>query len=285
MATSAATLTQRIRRYVRDWPAYDNLTASLSSGATTVTVADSTLYGVGKIIEVDQEAMYVNATPLATTLTVVRGWWGSTAASHASGASVLVDPRFTFVDILDAINEALGAVFPLVYRDIVDETLTTTATTWEYTIPNVSGLATPIPFLHYLGVKEPGDLVFRQRRDWQIIRGATPKIRFPYEPVAGTTIRLEGIAPFTPLTVPADTLDALYPTQAEGPLTTYAGKRLLASGLASRLRYDSGATDRREEANTISGQAQVVRQNLQDFYTALNQCALPPRPKHLRRVF
>ena len=65
------------------------LTASFAdSTGTTGTVADSSLFDVGDVIQVDSEYMLVT-TPQAstTTFTVTRGYAGTTAASHANSAT------------------------------------------------------------------------------------------------------------------------------------------------------------------------------------------------------
>lgn len=51
---------------------------------TVATVADSKAYPVGTILNCENEAMRVTAQATATTLTVVRGYGGTTAAAHAA---------------------------------------------------------------------------------------------------------------------------------------------------------------------------------------------------------
>lgn len=63
--------------------------ASITSTGTSLTVTDASLYHEGDDILVDSEQMWVSARSTGTNvLTVVRGYGGTTAASHASGATV-----------------------------------------------------------------------------------------------------------------------------------------------------------------------------------------------------
>lgn len=284
MPTSAATLVARTRRYVRDLPELDQLNASLASGSTSFTVTDGTQYAADQYLEIDQETLLITAVA-TNTLTVRRGVWGSTAASHASATTILASPRFYFMDYLDALNSALKASFAngFLYQDVVDETLTTASNTYEYTIPSVNG--TPLRYVYDIGLKEPGDFVFRYGRNWSLVPGASPVFRFRYEPVAASTIRVRGIAPFPDLTSAADTLSAQFPVAAEEFLKVYAGQTLLASGLRWRTARDSGAVDSREQANSLSGVAAIERLAWQESQALLASLALPPWPRHLKRVF
>ena len=88
----------------------DELGASISSTATSISLsAGQTLGSIssGGIIQIDYELMLVNGTPSASNIPVVRGYSGSTAASHSAGAVITVNPRFPAVDIIAAINEDL----------------------------------------------------------------------------------------------------------------------------------------------------------------------------------
>jgi hypothetical protein len=288
MAYSASTLIQRCRRFMGDWPDLDQTTASVSSSGTTLSVADSTLYAKNWTVQLDQEAMFVSALPSATTLTVRRGMMGTTAASHASSASVLIRPAFIDQEYLDSLNAAIAATFPLIYRPVVDESLASVASTYEYTIPNMpgsyDGTTIPIPYLYEVQVKETGDLAFRRKKDWEVLRGTTPTLKFRRDEPTGT-IRLRGYGPMPPLASFTDTLDSLYPVNAVHALIEYACGRLLASGEARRVRVDAGAVDQREQANRTGSSSAQGRDLLQRFYASLNSAAMPPLPRHVRATF
>src|SRR5690242_5848990 len=97
---------------MRVWPDQDSLTASCTSAATTITVADTTLYYVNEPLEIESENLIVRALTSGTVLTVERATYGSSAASHASGTDVLLRPRFLQLEIIDAINNGIDACWP-----------------------------------------------------------------------------------------------------------------------------------------------------------------------------
>lgn len=283
MATAASTLIQRSRRFLGDWPEIDALTASMASNATVVTVADGTIYSQGWLLQIDQEALYVSANGAGTSATVRRGVRGTTAASHASGATVLVRPHFIDLEYLDALNAAIGASFPLLYQKVIDETITTSATLYEYNVPTLTSLAAPIPYLSEVSFKETGDLTFRLMRDWIVKRGGTPIIHFRRYLPPGI-LRIEGYGPIARLTSVTDSLTSLFPSNSEDALTTFAAQYLLASGEARRAREDTGARDDRENANRPGSALAVSNTLYQRFQIQLRQSAMPPIPPHVVSV-
>lgn len=286
MATSLSTLIDRTRRYVRDWPDQDASTASITNVATLLKVADTSIYRVNWPIEADQETMIVRALVNATDLTVRRGAFGSTAASHASGVAILVDPGFYAVEYIDGLNAGLDATFPALYRQVTNTTLISIQDTYEYTIPNMPSPATqPIPILDSIDIKQPGDFAYRKTKRWDLRRSATPKIKFHDIPIIGSTIRVNGYGPFSHLSAITDTLDTFYPAHAESLLPIYAAGWLLQSGEAGRVRVDAGAVDSREQANRAGSSMQAGMQLWQRFRAELGIAAMPPLPRHVVSVF
>jgi hypothetical protein len=76
--------------YGRAWGAGTTLTAAISTTtATSLSVTASTAFAAGNITRIDNELMLVTATG-SGTLTVTRGWNGSTAATHLNGAALTI---------------------------------------------------------------------------------------------------------------------------------------------------------------------------------------------------
>lgn len=72
-------------------PMSDTLDGSITSNATTITVADASVFHVGHNILIDDEEMWVSARNTSTqVLTVTRDWSGTTGATHADAATVQV---------------------------------------------------------------------------------------------------------------------------------------------------------------------------------------------------
>lgn len=284
MATTLGTLIQRTRRFLNDYPEFDVTTASVATtSVATVSVADTTIYAVNSVIQLDQEAMRVKALTSGVLLTVLRGASGTTAATHASGVTVLMKPAFLDQQIIDAVNAGINATFPYYYKQAVDTTLTADGTTYEFTVPNMPSTTIPIPRLSHIDLKQTGDPAYRKVDYWEIRRGSTPKIKFRFPPPTGT-IRIHGYGPFPNLAATTDSLDSLWPGWGEDIIVEYAAQRLLMSGEANRVRHDVGPQDARESATRTGSSAAAAGQILQRFQMRLQQAPMPPIPPHLVSV-
>lgn len=282
MPETSARLIQRTRRFLRDWPDRDTISGSLSSSGTTVTVADATVYAANAPIEVDTETMIVRAVASPTTLTVARGAYGSTAATHASATPILVRPAWYSVEILDALNAALQASYPMIYQEVLDTSLTVGSSTYEYTVPNMPGTygsdTIPIPRISTVEIQYASTEPFSTLRSWSLRRGATPKLKLSYLESGGATVRIRGYGPFPDLTL-AGSLDNQWPKNFVQPLIEYAAAILLASGDAGRQRADSGMQDTREAAQKPGSSLQAASAAEARFTRRLaNACMSPMKP-------
>lgn len=286
MAYTATTLIQRTRRFMGDWPDIDTLTVSLSSSGTTAVVADTSLYAKNWTLQFETEGVIVRTAPSSgTSLTVSRAAFGTTSASHASSTPILVRPAFIDQEYLDALNAGILSAFPFLYRPVIDESLTADSTTYEYTVPNMpgtyDGASIPIPRIYKVEVLDSGDTVWREKRDWEIHRGATPKLKFRRS--EDGTIRILGYGPFPPLSGFTDSLDTLFPVAGVHALTEYAASCLTESGEARRVRVDTGSLDQREQANRVGSSAAISRDLYQRFFLKI-QNLMPPMPVHVKAV-
>lgn len=91
------------------------LTAGLNASATTLGVGDVASVSRG-VLEIDDELMWVDSiNTQQSTLTLPpygRGFRGTTAAAHDTGARVTSSPMFPRSAVKRAINDAIRAVFP-----------------------------------------------------------------------------------------------------------------------------------------------------------------------------
>lgn len=287
MATSLDTLVQRTRRFLRDYPfPADALTASLSSSITTIPVGAGTQFAANTVFEVDYEA-FLTVSVSTNNLTVRRPWAGSTAATHASAAPVLIRPAFLSIEIIDALNAAKDEMYPYVYRPVNDTSLLPNSITWEFTVPNMPGTyggdTIPIPFISKIELLVTGDTSYRPVRDWTVRRAATPKIVFRRAPVSGT-LRVHGFGPFPDLAAAADTVDPLFPKNAERILPLGAAVSLLGSGEAGRSRFDQGVRDDREAAVKPGNAISLANQLERRFEKDLSRVSMPPMPKNVVAV-
>ena len=88
----------------------NKLASSVNSSVDSLTMS----YALGSlreqtVFEIESELFYVwESNTTAKTATVERGFGGSTAASHSSGAVVTVNPRFPRHQVLQALNAELA---------------------------------------------------------------------------------------------------------------------------------------------------------------------------------
>lgn len=287
MASTAASLIQRVRRRVRDWPEADTITASMSSSATTVTVTDvdatyGPRYTINHLIEIDTETMRIRDVNTGTnTLTLLRAVLGSTAATHTSGTRLLYNPHYPWVEILDLLNDGLDSLWPRFYQEVDDATsLTATSDDYDYTIPNVTGLSIPIPRIRKVLVRPPGFTEWHDTRRFEIIRGGTPQLRMLTNLSDNTEIRLLGYAPL-PHLASGDSTHAQLPYHADNLAVDWAVSVLLYEGESGRVRFDEGPIDDREQANQAGAALRIAREWERRFYQRRDEQAMPPMEPHI----
>ena len=110
MTTTATVIDRTLRQLLSGTvEARNKLASTINSSATTVT----TTYALeslraGQVFEIESEMFYVWEADTATkTVTVQRGYNGTTAAAHTAGAIVTASPRFPRAQVLEAINDEL----------------------------------------------------------------------------------------------------------------------------------------------------------------------------------
>lgn len=109
--TTAATVIDRTLRQLLSGTVEprNKLASSINSSVTSVTTTYP-LEGLraGQVCEIDSELMYIWSTDSGTkTMTVERGFNGTTAASHTADAVITVSPRFPRSQVLEAINDEM----------------------------------------------------------------------------------------------------------------------------------------------------------------------------------
>ena len=123
MAILASVLVDRVLRNFKYRDPFLTLNAGINNSETSVDVNDiMPNVSTGSIVLINEEYLMVTNTSGSTpmTLTVVRGWLGSTAATHALGDPVYINPRVLVPDVLDFFNEAIGLMYPKLYAVDVD---------------------------------------------------------------------------------------------------------------------------------------------------------------------
>jgi hypothetical protein len=226
---SVAALVDRIRRDVNDYgTTVLTLTAAMDTTQTTFAFTPdppSELVQESSRFICELEQIEVTATyPWA----VRRGINATTAAIHAIGTRMYMEPRFTNQEILDALNEAVRILSGYVPKRGLDEEQVVLAGTEEYEAP------TGAFAIESLDVETDTSGYYRPWVMFEIIDYySPPKIRILGYPPAGRGIRLGYLGPYTEFTwtTPRDVLDEI-PAIYHSFLVDFAhGELLIKEGL------------------------------------------------------
>lgn len=116
MSFAQASLVQRIRNLLNDNPWAT--TGSAASSSSVVAVPDGTKWDEGAILEFQDtgEQCWVQSVS-SNNLTCLRGYNGTTPATHASG-NVLRDPFFTYARITEAAELCMQELWPYCYKRV-----------------------------------------------------------------------------------------------------------------------------------------------------------------------
>lgn len=101
-----------------------SLTFSIDEVDLSITVDEPQYLSQG-LIEIEDELLWAKTVDTATGIVTVspagRGYRSTTAATHAAGAFVLSNPRYSRHRVKQAINTAIRSVFPDIYRLVTTE--------------------------------------------------------------------------------------------------------------------------------------------------------------------
>ena len=137
---AVSTLVDRIYRDFLNKPddlsAFSRLDGAMSDTTGTTLTYESGLFsseeenllGNGALVEVDQELMLVTAANTSTgTLTVSRGYAGTTAATHADETNIFINPTFPRKSVFDAVADNIVRLYPSLYN-VTTTNVTSTST-------------------------------------------------------------------------------------------------------------------------------------------------------------
>lgn len=131
MSLSQATLVQRVRYELGDRPW--ETTGSAAGATGVVAVADGTDWSEGDIGEfvTDGDTFWVQSINV-NDLTAVRSYWGSTGAAHGASSRIYKNPRYTFMEITNAITAVIqDRLWPHAWKKVADSiTPSPTTTIW-----------------------------------------------------------------------------------------------------------------------------------------------------------
>ena len=146
---AVSTLVDRIYRDFLNKPddlsAFSRIDGAIDNTTTTVIYEDGllsseeeNLLAGGALVEVNQELMLVtNIVSSTRTLTVARGYAGTTADSHGDKTNMFINPTFPRKSVFDAVADNISRLYPSLYN-ITTTNVTSNSTYAEVPATTVS---------------------------------------------------------------------------------------------------------------------------------------------------
>jgi hypothetical protein len=232
----------------------NKLAASLDSSATSVvTTYDLGGLRTGSVFEIESELLYVwNANPATKTLTVERGYAGTTAASHTSGAILTLSPRFPRAQMLDAVNaelDDLSSTMNGLFR-VITVDLTYNGSDRQINITNSGTIIELLDArLRYLADDYPVLNSVRLQTGLPTTDFASGNTLVFDEPVMAGTVRVRYKAPFARATTEASdlTTDCFLPATCDDIVETGVMLRMMNAREIKRNFIESQGDTRRPD--------------------------------------
>jgi hypothetical protein len=255
MSTAGALLDRVSRQLLSGTIEERNKLASSVDSDDTSFVMSYELAGLraGTVFEVDSELIYVwEATSGNKTLTVERGYGGTTAASHTAGAIVVLNPRFPKAQMLEALNQdiddlssPLNGLFRVVSANVdyngADRQINLTSATSIIDLLDVR--------LRYLATDYPVIRKVRLQRDLPTSDFASGFALVFDESVMAGTLRVRYKAPFVRVSTISDSLQSVanLPVTMEDILEMGVMSRMLSTREVKRNFIESQGDTRRSD--------------------------------------
>jgi hypothetical protein len=232
----------------------NKLASSINSTATSCVLSyDLGSVNQGSVIEVGAEQMYVWSVVESTkTLTVERGFNGTTAASHSSGAVCVINPRFPRNQVLEAINDELADLSSPVNGlfQVKNLDLTYNSSNRQMNLPAVVEIIDLIDVRYRYRADD-----YKQVSSYKLLRnlptkdfGSSYGLQIDSD-VSNGDLRVTYKAPFSRVTAEADDIQNIsgFPLSAEDILVIGSQIRLMAPREVKRNFTESQGDTRRSD--------------------------------------
>ena len=189
----------------------NKLSATITSSATSVvTTYDLGGLRAGSVFEIGSELFYVwEANTGTKTLTVERGYAGTTAASHSLGEIITLGPRFPRAQMLDALNAELDDLSSTANGlfKVTSLNLSYNGSDRQINVTSATNIIDLLDVrLRYLADEYPVVSAVRLQRDLPTSDFASGFSLVFDQPVMAGTLRVTYKSPFTRATSEADDL-------------------------------------------------------------------------------
>lgn len=266
-----------------DQEQYTYLTNSISASDLTFTVNDATQVSRG-LIEIDSELMNVQSFNSATnTVTIFpfgRGFYGSTATTHAANASVINNSKFPKIRVMESINDIINEVYPTLFAVTTAE-FPKIAVQYNYSLPSTVDEVLQVNY-QVIGPS----LTWPSMRRWRFDPNASPgtfssgkSVNLQEEVTPGRLIRVTCVSQPQPLTNDTDGFAAVsgLPETAKDAIVYGAAAKLMVAYDAARLQMDSV-----EAAERSALTQPTSASNTSKYFMAIYQERLDLEGKKLR---
>lgn len=268
---------------------FDALTLSTPTGGTTTTLIDASLnqyfpndlvsspgffpfvYGSPDVVAGNVGATRRARSWTASTSTLTFGYAWPTAVTAAGTYEVLTHqlPRARF---MQAVNEGVNKLGLMWYRDVIDESLTTLANTWAYTIPASLNLIKDTIRVYMQIAPDLSTFPFARAEDmglgWEVreqissIGTRVLTLQFNRLQPIGRTIRLTGQGFYSAFTADSDILATAGPWEGAALTWVYQYAEHLVNGWLAE-KVPAGETEKyRVKALTILMEERQIVQDL-----------------------
>jgi hypothetical protein len=266
-----------------DQEQYTYITSNVGLTDTTINVDDATQVSRG-LVEIDSELMNVQAFNVQTnTITIFpfgRGFYGSTPATHVTGASVINNSKFPKIRVQESINDIINEVYPTLFAVSTSE-FPKNAVQYNYPLP-----ATVDDVLQVNYQVIGPSLTWPSMRRWRFDPNASPgtfstgkSVNLQEEVTPGRLIRVTCVSQPQPLVNDTDGFAAVsgLPESAKDAIVYGAAAKLMVAYDAARLQMDSVEASERAALTQPTSAA-----NTSKYFMAIYQERLDLEGKKLR---
>lgn len=131
-------ISNQLQGFMQDSPMYATLNGGISPSSLSLTLTLPAQAQPQGLVEIDGELIHVQSfdtlTGTATIPAWGRGQQGTTAATHASGARVTVNPRYPRGRIAQVVGQVIAGMCPPLFA-VQRGSFDTTPLVWEYALP------------------------------------------------------------------------------------------------------------------------------------------------------
>lgn len=284
-------LVLRTRRLLEDSPEVDSVTAALTASGTTLTVASPRLFGKGTVAEIEDELVYTTTDISGFATTIRRGYRSTTAATHASGTVVYVNPRYPRINIKEAINVVVGNWISFYAPRLVWDI--TTAGTFQ---PQRDIYACPSDAINVLDVawKTPGRINSVSVNHGPLepfdttLVSTGAGVRVFEHGMPGQTVRLLLEKPWPYMSSGSDTVPSDFPPMMDNLITDGAVLYLLGWRLSPKFRAEEAVFSREQSSSlppqfAMADMEIMLRNWTRGVHRMANMRAQPTKPKRVIR--